>query len=117
MSKSTKQNRRTRKEREAIVEAWSASGLSAEVFARDKEFSASSLYSWKKNLGGGSGRTDETKSDFRFVPVVVDDDAGASGALGWRLETRAGIALSMSGPGAMEGLAFVLRELGERGAL
>ena len=117
MSKSTTQNRRTREERDALVKAWKASGLSAEVFSRGKSFSASSLYAWRKHLGGGSAPTDETKSDLRFVPVVVDEGAGASEVLGWRLETRDGIALSMSGPGAMDGLAFVLRALGERGSL
>lgn len=117
MSKSTSPNRRAPEEWEAIIRAWKASGLSAEVFARGKGFSASSLYAWRKRLGGSSASDDPPNPELSFVPVVVEEDTGTSEPFSWRLETPSGIALSMSGPGAMHGLEFVIRALGERGVL
>lgn len=117
MPKRTKSNRRTPEEWGAIVDAWKTSRLGAEIFARGKDFSASSLYAWRKRLGGGPSPAEEPNPELSFVPVVVDEGAGSSGTVGWRLETRSGIALSMSGPGAMEGLEFVIRALRERGSL
>ena len=59
----------------------------------------------------------EKNSELSFVPVVVEDGTNTSEPFRWRLETRDGMALSMSGSGAMDGLALVIRALGERGAL
>lgn len=116
MPKRRKPNRRTRAEWSSIIDAWQASGVGAEEFARDQDFAASSLYTWRKRLGVSMANK-EKNSELSFVPVVVEDGTNTSEPFRWRLETRDGMALSMSGSGAMDGLALVIRALGERGAL
>lgn len=114
MSKLTDRVRRTRDEWAGLVGAWEASGLSGEAFARDKDFSASSLYVWRKRLS--SAEPPEVR-DLSFVPVVVDEADTSRDAIGWRIETRAGVVVAMSGPGAKDGLEVAIRALGEQGAL
>ena len=52
-----------------------------------------------------------------FVPVVVDETSEVPEAFGWRIQTRTGVVVSMSGPGARDGLEVAIRALGEQGAL
>ena len=96
-----------------IIEAWQASGLGAEAYARTRDFSASRLYFWKKHLGF------EGKSNSKpaFVAVEVQDEDVPSESAEWHIKTRKGVLISMSGVGAAEGLQIALRSLGEHEAL
>ncbi len=87
MPRSTNRVHRTQDEWAGLVRAWEASGLGATAFARDKDISASSLYSWRKRLSLASPPDVEPVS---FVPLVVDETSAAADAFGWRIQTRAG---------------------------
>lgn len=106
--------RRTRDDWAGLVGAWEASGLAAEAFAEDKDFSASSLYVWRKRL---SREEPPEVRDLSFVPVMVDEADTQGDAIGWRIQTRTGVVVAMSGPGAKDGLEVAIRALGEQGAL
>jgi len=115
MAKSRKRVHRTREEWAALINAWEVSGLGAEAFARDKDFSASSLYIWRTRLS--TKPPAEAESALSFVPVVADD-AGVDGdAFAWRIQTRTSVVVSMSGPGAKDGLEVAIRALSAQGAL
>lgn len=118
MSKSEKGIRRSAEDWAALISTWEASGLSAAAFARDKDFSTSSLYAWKKRL---AVPVEPTTSDehMSFVPLVVDTSPSVSAddTFGWRIETASGVVLSMNGPGAMAGFEAAIQWLGEQGAV
>lgn len=116
MARSSKR-RRTAAEWTQLLEAWEASGLGAERFARERDVSASSLYVWKKRLAA-VGQPPASASVGRgvdFVPMVVE--AGAppepGGPTRWSLETPSGWSLEMSGPDAVRGLEIALQVLGD----
>lgn len=115
MPRSTNRVHRTHDEWAALVRAWDASGLSATAFARDKDFSSSSLYAWRKRLATETGT--DVPPEVSFVPVVVEETTASGDGLGWRIQTGAGVVVSMNGPGARDGLEVALRALGEQGAL
>ena len=114
MAKSPKRQR-TAAERTEILEAWEASGLGAERFARERDFSGSSLYFWKKRLGAGGQPSTSAGQGVGFVPMVVEPrvPSESGGSTRWRLETPSGWALEMSGPDAVRGLELALLVLGD----
>ena len=115
MTRSSKRRQRTAAEWTELIDAWEGSGRGAERFARGRDFSASSLYLWRKRLRAGGQRAGlgSTGRGVDFVPVVVDDaaEAESAGQTRWQVETAAGEALTMSGPDAVRGLEVALRWL------
>ena len=96
-----------------IIEAWQASGLGAEAYARTRDFSASRLYFWKKRLGVNA----QSDGKPAFVSVEVKDEEVLTEGGEWHIKTRKGVMVSMSGVGAVQGLEVALRSLGEHEAL
>lgn len=109
---SSKRRFRTADEWTRLIESWEASGLGAERFAKGRNFSASSLYQWRRRLRAGipPGRR-SPRGGVDFVPILVEDEARteAGGPTRWELETASGLALAMSGPEAIRGLEVALQ--------
>ena len=117
MAKTSTPQRRTAEEWSEMVDEWKASGRSAEDFAENKGVSESSLYTWRKRLRDNRAPLVMEEPQVGFVPVVVEDEVPPTESIGWRIQTRTGVVVSMNGPGAFEGLEVAIRVLGERGAL
>lgn len=110
MIESSKRRRRTATEWNELILTWEGSGQGAERFAAGRDFSASSLYLWRKRLRGEGDCVTTAGTD--FVPLVLDTaDASDAGHTQWQLETRSGVALTMCGPDAVRGLELALRWL------
>ena len=116
VTRTSKRQQRSAAEWSQLIRRWEASGLSADRFAQDRGFSASSLYAWRKRL-----RTEERRAgrgdpapEPGFVPLVVED-AEPGGSTRWQLETASGLAITMSGPDAVRGLEIALQMLDDEG--
>ena len=111
VARTSKGRFRTAAEWQQLIEEWEASGLGAERFATGRDFSGSSLYVWRKRLGGaprtGAGRGRAVD----FAPVVFEESEPMESGEGtrWELQTASGLALTMSGPDAVRGLEIALR--------
>ena len=115
MARTAKRRFRTAAEWQQLIEEWEASGLGAERFATGRDFSGSSLYLWRKRLGGAKGAGRRKAVD--FVPVVVEEALRPESGEGtrWELETASGLALTMSGPDAVRGLEIALSFVADEG--
>jgi len=109
MTRSSKRRVRTPDEWTELVRAWTASGRGAASFAEGRDFSASSLYLWRKRLQA-SGASDDHRDiePLDFAPVLVDDAESPGEATLWQIETAAGLSITMSGPDAVRGLEVAL---------
>lgn len=118
MTTSSRRRFRTAADWTRLIKSWEASGLGAQRFAEGRDFSASSLYLWRKRLRAGTppGRP-SPRGGVDFVPVVVEDEARShgDGPTRWELETASGLALTMSGPDAVRGLEVALQFLADEG--
>ena len=105
--KSMRRKRRSRAEWSALVREWKDSGRGAEAFARGRDFSACSLYTWRKKL-------DPPEDDeMALLPLVIDDDAAADADSRWEIYTDRGVMISMAGPRAVEALEVALRTVSD----
>ena len=116
MTTSSKRRLRTAAEWTRLIQSWEASGLGAARFAEGRDFSASSLYLWRKRLRAGTSPGGPSpRSGVDFVPMLVEDEArpDGGGPTRWELETASGLALTMSGPDAVRGLEVALQLLAD----